>query len=490
MTTTLQVNCPVEKPRLQAGSPDITRDEGQAGFFAVFAALMVPPSGNLAGLAGKNMGDMPENQGEVQLMPQDSNRPAKGRMGMLQLTAEEIPEAQESYLSPLALVLQGAGADGGLRETLLSGADSCVVCNGVVSNGVVYNDVKNSGIVSDGGVNNGILPNSAAANSEAIRSGITGTQGAAIAAAVTERIDLTVKAQLMTEAMGTGISQAARQENQGAEHIAATATATAGKAQGADLSLAAGGILAAGARPAVEPQAHPGGSQVQFAGNGQGEENLVAVQEMADGAISGGAINGGAKNGGANKEERKAGKDPEGAAVPEKIAFSTVMKSGEAGAKPVESAFHRELPAVNVKELPEKLPRIIQLHQDSSHGTKDLLIQLEPKDLGKLLVKLTEHEGTVSVRIVTDSQEARTAVENSIQSLRQSFQEQGIKFGTMEVEVGTWLMHQQGDRQPNWAYGGGTPARTWREGTYSDTEEEQAAGGPNSTVSGGIDYKV
>lgn len=94
---------------------------------------------------------------------------------------------------------------------------------------------------------------------------------------------------------------------------------------------------------------------------------------------------------------------------------------------------------VPAAQLPEELPQIIKARLQRSEGGKggqDLIIQLEPKALGKMTVQLTSHDGIVAVKILVEHAESKVLLDSQIPALKQSFSEQGVKYGQVNVEVG------------------------------------------------------
>ena len=102
------------------------------------------------------------------------------------------------------------------------------------------------------------------------------------------------------------------------------------------------------------------------------------------------------------------------------------------------------------EELPVELPRIIESQLRDAKGQeikREFMIQLEPKDLGKLLVKLTEQDGVISVKIITEQLRTKELVESGLLGLRQSLAEQGIKYGQLDVEANSQYLLQQEQQQ-------------------------------------------
>ena len=139
---------------------------------------------------------------------------------------------------------------------------------------------------------------------------------------------------------------------------------------------------------------------------------------------------------------------------------------------------------VKAEQLPQELPELVMSklktfeHKD---GSKDMVIHLEPKELGKLVVKLTLQEGIVSVKFMAHYPVTRDLLESSLNNLRQSFSEQGISFDRMDVELGGQQLDQsQYQQQQQWGGGLGKANPTMSSGSdaegYYDNyvlEEEQ-----------------
>ena len=95
------------------------------------------------------------------------------------------------------------------------------------------------------------------------------------------------------------------------------------------------------------------------------------------------------------------------------------------------------------RDLPEIVLAKLKTFENRD-GSKDVIIHLEPKELGKLVVKLTLEKGTVSAKFVAHYPVTRDLLESGLSSLRQSFTEQGISFDRLDVELGG----QQLDQSP------------------------------------------
>ncbi|ABZ84783.1 flagellar hook-length control protein flik, putative [Heliomicrobium modesticaldum Ice1] len=68
--------------------------------------------------------------------------------------------------------------------------------------------------------------------------------------------------------------------------------------------------------------------------------------------------------------------------------------------------------------------------------TSELRIQLKPEFLGKLNLNLSVENGIVSVRFAAENLQVRQMLESNLNQLKQSLEEQGLRFDRVEVDVG------------------------------------------------------
>ena len=138
---------------------------------------------------------------------------------------------------------------------------------------------------------------------------------------------------------------------------------------------------------------------------------------------------------------------------------------------------------VKAEQLPKELPELVMSklktfeHKD---GSKDIVIHLEPKELGKMVVKLTSQEGIVSVKFMAHYPVTRDLLESSLNNLRQSFSEQGISFDRMDVELGGQQLDQSqyqqqqqlGGRKGNTTMSNGLDADGYYDNFVSEEEQD------------------
>lgn len=82
-----------------------------------------------------------------------------------------------------------------------------------------------------------------------------------------------------------------------------------------------------------------------------------------------------------------------------------------------------------------------------SQGKSQVEIHLKPEHLGKVHLHLTLEDGVLTAKFLVENQAVGRMLESNLQDLRQSLQEQGLKFGQVQVEVGTGGFAQEHQNQ-------------------------------------------
>ena len=153
-------------------------------------------------------------------------------------------------------------------------------------------------------------------------------------------------------------------------------------------------------------------------------------------------------------------------------------------------------PKLQIQNVTKDLPEMVlsKLKTIGDNDNKDLIIQLEPKELGKMILKLTTNDGNVSVKIIAHVPMTRDLLESSLNNLKQSFIENGIKYDQMDVELGGQQFSQnnyRGQNQQQWQqseYGKNTDYGEL-EG-YFDVEEANSHLKENHLRTGTYDYII
>lgn len=84
-----------------------------------------------------------------------------------------------------------------------------------------------------------------------------------------------------------------------------------------------------------------------------------------------------------------------------------------------------------------------------TRGKSEVEIQLKPEYLGKVHLRLALEEGILSARFLVENSAVGKLLENNLHQLRQSLQEQGLKFGQVNVEIGSGNFAQDHAQQFN-----------------------------------------
>ncbi|MTV47799.1 hypothetical protein GJ688_02220 [Heliobacillus mobilis] len=108
-------------------------------------------------------------------------------------------------------------------------------------------------------------------------------------------------------------------------------------------------------------------------------------------------------------------------------------------------------------------------------GGSELRIQLKPEVLGKMQLSLSVDAGIVSVRFSAENPQVRQMLESNLPELKQSLEEQGLKFDRIDVSVGNQNLNSQ-------QQGGSSNPSSW--------SQENGYGRPNSPNSGTVEAEV
>lgn len=90
---------------------------------------------------------------------------------------------------------------------------------------------------------------------------------------------------------------------------------------------------------------------------------------------------------------------------------------------------------------------IDEIKVNMSRETTSLELQLNPEHLGKVQISVSTRNGIMQAQIVTENEAARHAVEASMASLRETFDNQGLKVEAVEVMVATYEFFGNGKEQ-------------------------------------------
>ena len=83
-----------------------------------------------------------------------------------------------------------------------------------------------------------------------------------------------------------------------------------------------------------------------------------------------------------------------------------------------------------------------QVRVTVSAAATSMEMQLNPENLGKIYLNITEKEGAVRAQLAAQNQTVKEALETQVAELRQSLSQQGIKVDAIEVTVASHEFEQ------------------------------------------------
>lgn len=98
---------------------------------------------------------------------------------------------------------------------------------------------------------------------------------------------------------------------------------------------------------------------------------------------------------------------------------------------------------MDISDIIEQITRNAKVTVTAANTSMDM--QLNPENLGKIYLHISEHEGVIRAEIATQSENVKQALEAQIVELRQSLNQQGVKVDAIEVTVATHEFEQNLD---------------------------------------------
>lgn len=102
---------------------------------------------------------------------------------------------------------------------------------------------------------------------------------------------------------------------------------------------------------------------------------------------------------------------------------------------------------VNVADIIEQVAKNVRV--TLSAGITTMEMQLNPENLGRLHLSVSETEGVVHAKILTQTEIVKEALEMQLADLRQSLNQQGVKVDAIEITVATHEFEQNLDGSAN-----------------------------------------
>ncbi|HHX49957.1 MAG TPA: flagellar hook-length control protein FliK [Clostridia bacterium] len=113
-------------------------------------------------------------------------------------------------------------------------------------------------------------------------------------------------------------------------------------------------------------------------------------------------------------------------------------------------------------------------------------IKLKPEHLGRLEMRLTLAEGVLTARFLVENQQVGRLLDGNLSNLRQTLEEQGLKFDQVQVEVGNFGAFSRQGEDP-WS---GKPPASWQAGSLSGEQETSIPATSEKGAGWGIDYRA
>ncbi len=129
---------------------------------------------------------------------------------------------------------------------------------------------------------------------------------------------------------------------------------------------------------------------------------------------------------------------------PETVNTNPLFVDGQAGRTeefvPLQQEAAPFTGQTDAMELIEQIAKNVRV--TISAETTSMEMQLNPENLGKIYLNISEKEGAVRAQIAAQNQMVKEALETQVAELRQSLSQQGIKVDAIEVTVATHEFEQ------------------------------------------------
>lgn len=102
-----------------------------------------------------------------------------------------------------------------------------------------------------------------------------------------------------------------------------------------------------------------------------------------------------------------------------------------------------EVPVYTEVDTADVINQIVtQARTEITANVRSMELELNPHNLGRMLMQVSEHDGQVSARFITQNEAVKAALESAISTLIEKLNEQGIKVDAVEVSVATHEFEQ------------------------------------------------
>lgn len=132
--------------------------------------------------------------------------------------------------------------------------------------------------------------------------------------------------------------------------------------------------------------------------------------------------------------QNKTNVTPKEASQPNATPQPTVTVNAEATHIEVTTASYQTT-RVDVSTMIDKIVQNARVTLTDSTNTMEMI--LNPEELGKIFMSVTEKDGSIKARILAENETVKTALETQLVLLQDKFKAQGMKVDSVEISVGT-----------------------------------------------------
>ena len=97
--------------------------------------------------------------------------------------------------------------------------------------------------------------------------------------------------------------------------------------------------------------------------------------------------------------------------------------------------------SVDTRQIIEQI--VTQVRTTVTENITTMSLELHPATLGKMYVQVTEQDGSVNAKLFTENETVKQAMETQMTSLKEEWEQQGMKVTEVEIEVATREFAQQ-----------------------------------------------
>ena len=110
--------------------------------------------------------------------------------------------------------------------------------------------------------------------------------------------------------------------------------------------------------------------------------------------------------------------------------------------------------SIDVEDIMNQI--VTQTRTSVSENLTSMELELHPASLGKMYLQVTESNGTISAKLITENQDVKAAMETQMAILKDTWNQQGMKVNAIEISVGTREFEEQLDAQANATFENGS----------------------------------